>query len=242
MRHLAILVLLLLAVTTTTAQSENPPRYEMSAQFTSLTIQEPDVTPIFTMLNNGVGGIPIFFGINPDPRTEPGFGGRFTINLNQDVALEAQADFFPNDNGARTYYTGGRTILAVAGVKAGKRFERFGIFGKARPGFIAFNRVLGDTRIESNSQSQFSITQNTDRTAEFAVDLGGVLEFYPSQRIITRFDIGDTVIRYQERTLNLLVPNSGPINGPMLNPVAPVTFPGETKHNFQFSAGIGFRF
>jgi len=30
----------------------------------------------------------------------------------------------------------------------------------------------------------------------FSMDVGGVVEFYPSRRIVTRPDIGDTIIRY----------------------------------------------
>ena len=30
----------------------------------------------------------------------------------------------------------------------------------------------------------------------FSMDVGGVVEFYPSRRIVTRLDIGDTIIRY----------------------------------------------
>src|SRR5579883_1544827 len=99
----------------TWAQSnEEPPRYEVGAQFSSLTIKEP----------------PFGFGF----RTEPGFGGRFTYNFNRSIAAEAQIDFYPNDNGARSFETGGRTLQGLFGVKAGRRFERFGVFAKARPG------------------------------------------------------------------------------------------------------------
>lgn len=62
--------------------------------------------------------------------------------------------------------------------------------------------------------------------------MGGVLEFYPSRKIVTRFDLGDTIIRYGER--NALSPDS-------LSTTL-VVIPAEIEHNFQFSAGLGFRF
>jgi hypothetical protein len=75
------------------------------------------------------------------------------------------------------------------------------------------------------------------RLTNFAFDLGGVLEFYPSKRIVTRFDAGDTLIKYRRRDSN--IPLFDPFGGVTL---FPFTVPGETRHNFQFSAGVGFRF
>lgn len=50
----------------------------------------------------------------------------------------------------------------------------------------------------------------------FAFDLGEVIEFYPTRRLILRVDLGDTVIRNSQ--------------------------PGRTSHNFQTGASIGIRF
>ena len=63
------------------------------------------------------------------------------------------------------------------------------------------------------------------------MDVGGVVEFYPSSRIVTRFDFGDTIIRYGEYRRESFVAS-----------VPFLSRPPETKHNFQFSAGVGFRF
>jgi hypothetical protein len=57
------------------------------------------------------------------------------------------------------------------------------------------------------------------RTA-FALDLGGVVEFYPSRRVVMRFDLGDTVVNFR-----------GNFAGRSL-----------TTHNLQFNAGVGYRF
>jgi len=61
--------------------------------------------------------------------------------------------------------------------------------------------------------------------------VGGVFEFYPTSRILTRFDVGDTMIRYPSRDTP-----QGFINTPPLN------LPAELRHNLQVTAGIGFRF
>jgi hypothetical protein len=69
----------------------------------------------------------------------------------------------------------------------------------------------------------------------FAADVGGVVEYYPTRRVILRVDAGDTIVRFRE---------SGPVIFPPTG-----TFPGssaitvaDTTHNFQMTFGIGFRF
>jgi len=201
-------------------QAEDTPRFEIGAQFSSLTIREPS------------------FG---NVRTEPGFGGRVTFNFTHYLAAEAQVDFYPNNSRRESVFSGGRTATGLFGVKAGKRFERFGVFGKARPGFVHFARSLSGFIVDPNTSSfQFPVIEREFRArTEFATDIGGVLEFYPTRRIVTRFDIGDMIIRYKERTFMFptFSPGPPPATGVVFN-----TFPSETRHNFQFSAGIGFRF
>jgi hypothetical protein len=63
-----------------------------------------------------------------------GFGGRFGYNFSKYFALETEVNFFPRDRDVE----GGRKTQALFGVKGGKRFESFGVFAKARPGFIRF--------------------------------------------------------------------------------------------------------
>jgi hypothetical protein len=69
----------------------------------------------------------------------------------------------------------------------------------------------------------------------FATDVGGVFEIYASRRVAARFDIGDTIIRYGER------PGAFFFGGPNQPPTI-FTRDAETRHNFQFSAGVSFRF
>ena len=197
------------------AQSDEVPRFELGVHFTSIT--KPDS-------NNGA--------------TEPGLGGRFTLNLNRSVALEAVGNFFPHScqfcGGGLAGDNSGNITQGFFGVKAGKRFEKWGIFGKARPGVTSFSR--GDSRFELAGSNGFFLAQS--RKTNFAVDLGGVLEFYPSKRIVTRFEAGDTLIHYGSRQTNLL--SFDPTTGaPVL---IPFTTRSETRHNFQFAAGVGWRF
>ncbi|HET8780997.1 MAG TPA: hypothetical protein VFM63_01175 [Pyrinomonadaceae bacterium] len=168
-----------------------------------------------------------------DTRMDAGGGARFTFNFNRSLAFETAGYFFPSKCfGCRN---GGNVTEVLAGAKFGKRFEKWGIFAKARPGVISFSRGEFDPII-------FSPTGPVDfrpsRSTAFAADIGGVLEFYPSERIVTRFDAGDTIVRFGRRNLNGIGFN------PTTNEFTlfPFVRPARTEHNFQFMASVGWRF
>ncbi|HYO62190.1 MAG TPA: outer membrane beta-barrel protein [Pyrinomonadaceae bacterium] len=194
------------------------PRFEAGIQYTSLSLDPPRQ---------------FFFSFDDPHFTEPAVGGRFTVNINDHFAGEAAVDFLTKDNPSSATY-GGRGISGQFGVKAGKRFGSWGLFGKARPGFISYSeviRLVGTETItfggQQFEQGVFDFGRKTYKT----FDLGGVLELYPSRRLVTRFDFGDNIIFYRDRhTASFL------FTQPFF------TQPDETKHNFQFSAGLGFRF
>ena len=195
------------------SQSQDLPKFELAAEFT--TFERED-----------------FFG----GRTEPGLGGRFTYNLNRVFSLEAAGYFFPKE--CFTCRNSGRIIQALGGVKAGKRFEKWGIFGKARPGIVSFSdgefNILPTGPVTPTSM--FELRRN--RVTSFATDIGAVVEFYPSKRIVTRFDAGDTIVYFTRRTTNNI--QFDPATNSSF--IGPVTTPARTTHSFQFFASIGFRF
>ncbi|HEV2799804.1 MAG TPA: outer membrane beta-barrel protein [Pyrinomonadaceae bacterium] len=202
-----VLLCLFFAFREARAQAKDAPKLELGVQFSSLTMSE----------NSG--------------STEAGFGGRITYNLTDNVAVETQFDFFPDNERFRGFRNGGRIVQGLFGVKAGKRFEKFGIYGKARPGFTSFSAGREDIVILSPPPNTvFGFEPH--RETHFSTDVGAVLEFYPTRRIVTRLDAGDTIIRY------------GRTNTTFFTDTGTQTFaiPGEIRHNFQFSAGIGFRF
>lgn len=149
-----------------------------------------------------------------------GIGGRFTYNLNDSVAFDSEVNFFLDEERRRvSRVVGGHPLEGLFGVKAGKRFRRVGVFAKARPGFVSFSRTI-----------RFPLGVGVgplSRTTHFAADLGGVVEFYPSRKFLVRADAGDTIIHYGEETL-----------AGTTSPIVRAT----TTHNFQFSAGVGWRF
>jgi hypothetical protein len=187
-------------VQTSGGGQEQTKRFEIGAQFTSLFVQP-------------VGSVNTPMLIRE--HTEPGLGARFTFNLTESVAFEAEKNYFTRSQFGFAH--GGHMFQGQFGGKVGKRFDRWGLFGKARPGFVGFSRGAFELPASAESKKLYP-----------SLDVGGVVEFYISPRVMARFDIGDTLIRYSE-----------------------IRFPGvfpfiiqrrETRHNLQLSSGIGFRF
>jgi hypothetical protein len=197
-------------VQTSGGGQERTRRLEVGAQFTSLFVQP----------SNTVGLSAILFG----QHAEPGVGARFTFNLTDSIAFEAEGNYYTRDNGF-FLQQGGHMFQGQFGGKVGKRFDRWGVFGKARPGFVGFTRVLefpfGGIQIGPGGIP-------FEKKLYPSLDVGGVVEFYVSPRWMARFDIGDTMIWYDE------------IRFPGFVPLLIV--PGATRHNLQLSSGIGFRF
>ncbi len=195
------------------AQAEDPPKREIAAEFSVLTRQD--------FVDGQVLG-------------ELGLGGRFTYNLNKNVALEGAGYFFPR----RCFNcpSNGRIVEAVGGVKAGKRFDKWGLFAKARPGIVSFTEGTFDI-LPGGTGTSFPFLFKTNWQTNFAADVGAVLEFYPTRRIVTRFDAGDTIIHFNEQVRN------GVGFDPATNSffLFPFKVPGRTDHNLQLSASIGFR-
>ena len=101
-----------------------------------------------------------------------GAGGRFTYNLNNNIALDSEVNFFLPDEGPPY------AVQSLFGIKAGKHTKYVGVFAKVRPGF----------------QTNFVV--NDREQARLAVDVGGVAEFYPNRHVVLRFDAGDVIIPF----------------------------------------------
>lgn len=171
-------------------------------------------------------------------RAEVGFGARAGYSFNRYVTAEAEVNYFPGDPGlADEDFAGGRKVQGLFGVKAGRRYEHFGLFAKARPGFVHFEK--GDLFQPPGSgciavfPPPLPCFETRGRT-DFAVDVGGVLELYPSPRTLIRFDAGDTILRSGAHRI--------PVQNALAFGAAAVPIPGETTHNFQGGVGFGFRF
>lgn len=152
-------------------------------------------------------------------------GLRFSYNLKRIVALDAEIDLSPSTTpNSGSSFQGGRLSQGLFGVKSGRRWSKVGVFGKFRPGFVSSSRV-----ITGYSSQPTPATPQFGRRTDPAFDIGGVVEFYLSPRILLRYDAGDTIIHYNQLTLHLPPGQSA------------VVF-GVVRNNFQFSTGLSFRF
>ncbi len=218
------------------AQTEDP-KFEVGAQFSTIDLSIGRAST-FTSIPCFVPPCPVIENSSGQRTMAPGFGGRFGYNFNHYFAIEAETNIFPRDR----EFDGGRKHQLVAGAKVGKRFDKVGIFAKARPGFVRLSR--GDYRFGSGGcptvfPPPIGCYVPGAKTS-FAFDAGGVVEVYPSARTIIRFDAGDTMIRYGPRIVPVVIDPGG--GSTSFARVVAVPAPKQTVHNLQLSAGFGFRF
>jgi Outer membrane protein beta-barrel domain len=127
-------------------------RYEVGAQFTALDFKTLGEKPA-------------------------GFGGRFGYTVNRYLAIETEANYFPQNpdgNFGQTQW--------VVGLRAGYDFRGLGLYAKLRPGFVRFG-------------GEAYRAYNGNNPVRPAIDLGAVLQYFPHQgHVGVRFDWGDTLI------------------------------------------------
>ena len=155
---------------------------------------------------------------------EPGGGIRFSYNINPFIAVEAEGNLFdfrigdhPTDDklGAQ----------GLIGIKAGYRTRRVGVFAKVRPGVVNFP----DLRVRQRNCFIGETCLDTGRSGNrLAIDVGGVLEIYPTENLVVRFDVGDTMIRFSGDLITRFP--------------TPVAIPDRISHNAQWSGSVGIRF
>jgi hypothetical protein len=248
---LAGLVFVLLAGGAEARAQSDDRKFEVGAQFSLLRETRPTSSPTI---------IP-YLALYPDSYTfsspspaaspnNPGFGGRVGYNFSSHIGVEGEFNFFPRSNGQRNYLLGTLTIgeargdpiftetsvsravsewktEALFGLKTGGRIDNFGLFAKFRPGLVHFSEV-----------------PSGGADTNFAMDLGTVIEFYPSRRTLIRVDLSDLIIRFGERegTDFNFAPAPGGLSAVTVVPVSVVVRPAQTTHNFRLGVGFGFRF
>jgi hypothetical protein len=154
-------------------------------------------------------------------RTEPGFGGYASYRFYHVFYFDSDLLYFPRGSNSSGPHDGGEILEGLFGLKGGIRRNRFGIFGKVRPGFNSYSDAL--SAILTTGQESFS------RSTNFVLDLGGIVEFYPAEHGTLRVEAGDTHIYFNTRSINdggTIVPAGG----------------GKLQHTIQFIVGYGWRF
>ena len=225
---LALFVWLVTSAHLASAQSDEK-KLEIGGQFSLLQIQTRSIDTVSLS--------PFFVTAccAAEHKTVFGFGGRFGYNISKHFELEGEVNLFPENDDLK----GGRKIQGLFGVKAGKRFDKVGLFAKARPGFIRYEK--GDYVFVQSCGTFLTFPPpgcfNPIAHTSFAVDLGGVVEVYPSKRTIIRFDAGDTIVRLPVR--GVAVSSSSVATSTVFSVL---TLPAETKNQLQMSVGFGWRF
>jgi hypothetical protein len=186
---------------------QNTRRWEIGGQYGVLSLGRAKVVndPVFS---------PFYLG------DDKGFGGRLTYNFNRWLAMDNVVNYFYTNPHEGDAQRGGRMLQGAFGPKAGLRTQRYGIFVKARPGFLSYGGV------QDNYFPPFPAT----RLTHFAVDFGAVLEYYPSRRTILRFDLGQTAVFYGSAAV--VAPNKPPFQGNFVDP-------GFRDSGMQFATGVG---
>ena len=154
-------------------------------------------------------------------RTEPGFGGYASYCIYRVFYFDGDLLYFPRGTDSSGPHDGGTIVQGLFGLKGGIRRNHFGIFGKVRPGFNSYSEALSG--ISSSGVESF------DRSTNFVLDLGGILEFYPAKHGTLRFEAGDTHIYFSTRDVNV-AGTPQPVGG------------GKLQHTIEFVTGYGWRF
>ncbi|MBO0722173.1 MAG: hypothetical protein J2P41_15215, partial [Blastocatellia bacterium] len=148
------------------------------------------------------------------------------------LGIEAEFNYFPRSLSATGTVVSGFLITSPANVTYSNsrtqgligvkylplKTDKFAIGGKVRPGFVHF---VGNSA--GITGTQVIADQIANGYSTFAMDFGGVFEYYPMRHVVARMDVGDTIIRIKGFDPNLSVN-------------------GFTSSNLQLGIGIGFRF
>ena len=94
--RIALAIFILLLVNRAALAQQALPKFEIGWQFSLLSLQRPS-----QIVGNGFdpGAVRVIPGVGK--RTEPGIGGRFTYNLTNSLAVEAEGNLFPRSEVGR---------------------------------------------------------------------------------------------------------------------------------------------
>lgn len=162
-------------------------------------------------------------------RTEPGLGGFASYNFFPYFDADAAVNLLPRGTKSSGVHEGGDIFQGLFGIKGGIRRDRVGIFGKVRPGFNSYSQAF--TGVSQISAGPPPLFKNLfDRSTNFVLDLGGVVELYPTRRTTLRFDLGDTHIYFSTKSF---VSSTGTV----------ISVPGgQRRHSIELSVGYAWRF
>jgi hypothetical protein len=197
------------------ALRENPSETEVSSRFEF----GPQFTTLIVQRESALVGV----------RAEPGIGGFASFQVWRFFYADSAVNFFVRDTNSSGVHDGGQILQGLFGIKGGISSGHVGIFGKVRPGFNSYSHAF--TGVSQISAGPPPLFKNLfDRSTNFVLDLGGVVELYPSRHTALRFDLGDTHIYFA--TKSFLSSNGSVISVPG----------GQRLHSIELSVGYAWRF
>jgi hypothetical protein len=153
-----------------------------------------------------------------------GFGAYATYRIWRVLYFDTDVLYFPEDTHGTSNLYGGPVLQGLFGVKGGIRRNYFGFFGKVRPGFQTYAQTLESITTQPSGPADYSYARSTN----FVLDLGGIVEFYPTEQSTLRIEAGDSHIFFP--------PHKVTVNGSALG------YDLGMHHTIQFVFGYGWRF
>jgi hypothetical protein len=160
---------------------------------------------------------------------EAGVGPFASYRIWRFVEADSAMFLFPREEPTEGAHDGGRVLQGFYGVRAGFRTRHVGFFAKARPGFQSYSRALTGEAITLTSPTP-EVVDNISRVTNFALDLGGIVEIYPTKHFVIRLDAGDTMLF------------SGPAEVVLFGNQILFSPASLRRDTMQFGVGFGWRF
>ena len=156
---------------------------------------------------------------------DTGVGALFAWVPTRLFGVDVELNVYPQDLGEVVTFSPAR-IEGLFGVTVGPQLNRLRPFAKFRSGFVNYAEVSGGIACIAIYPPPL-VCQLAGGSTQFALDLGGGVEVFPSARTFIRFDAGDRMVRYP---------------GPVFDPNGRVHEDAFFAHNLRLSVGGGFRF
>jgi Outer membrane protein beta-barrel domain len=156
--------------------------------------------------------------------TLSGLGAYASYRFWRVLYFDSDVLYFPQDTHGPTSLYGGPVLQGLFGLKGGIRRNDFGFFGKVRPGFQSYAQALEVIASQPSGTPNYIYGRSTN----FALDLGGIVEFYPTERGTLRIEAGDSHTFFSTHTVN--------VNGTALR------YDLGMHHTIQLVFGYGWRF
>ncbi len=165
--------------------------------------------------------------------TDVGFGGRLSWSPTALIGADAEITFYPEDFSgdladgvANEPPFSGSRIEGLFGVTVGPRLGALRPFAKLRPGFVTFNEAPEPIACILIFPPTLRCTLAAGETV-FALDYGGGVDVFPTDRTVVRLEVGARALRYP---------------GPVVDSDLRIRDDAFFSHDFRFAIGGGVRF